>query len=309
MAEIICVGNAVFEQVYEVADLTEGDEILLAHGYRQTGAGTAANTAIAVRRLGGAAIMWARLGDDETGDLIAGDLARYDVDCSMVQRSRGSQSSLESTVLAANGKRQVTRFEGAGLPDDAAWLPLGRIQDCNAVLADTTWPTGARTVFEAAHDQNWPRVLVVDAASSDVPADLAAAASHILFTQAALARFSGSREPDTALAAAAARAGTFVAVTDGTDGLRWCTPEEEQPGATPPVALDLADPSGSRDALAGAFALALGEEKPLAEAIAFAVTAAGITGTARGARQAMPDRRTVWDLMTTAFPEFAGADA
>lgn len=307
MAEIICVGSAVFEQIYEVAGLADGEAVLLAHGYRQTGAGTAANSAVAARRLGGAATMWARLGDDETGDLIVAGLERHGIDTSAVQRGKGGQSPLESTVLAADGRRQVTRFEGSALPDDAAWLPLGRIQDVNAVLVDTTWVTGARTVLDAALTQNRVSLLVVDPASDTVPVEIIDPANHILFTHAALARYTGERNPEAALPAAAARADAFVAVSDGTDGLHWCAPGEP-PRSTPPIAIDLADSTGCREVLAGAFALALGEEKPLAEAIAFAVTAAGLTGTERGARQAMPDRRSVWQHMSTAFPDITGTD-
>lgn len=309
MAEVICVGSAVLEQVYDVPALANGSEPLFAHAYRQAGAGTAANAAVAIARLGGNALLWTRLGDDETGDLIVADLLRYAVDTSGVHRIAGAQSPLSSVIAAADGRRQTTQFPGNGLPDDAGALALGRIQDIGAVLTDPLWPAGARTALAAAREHRRPGLLAVGAMPEPLAGALAGAAGYLVFTPDSLGRFSGETEVEAGLAAAAAATDAVVGVTDGADGFHWRRAGDDTPRSLPPVALPVVDPTGAWDAFCGAFALALGEEKPLETAIGFAVTEAGLTAATSGGRRAMPDRRAVWRQFAASFPTLSESDA
>jgi sugar/nucleoside kinase (ribokinase family) len=307
MAEVICVGSAALEHVYEVPSLADGAETLFARDYRQAGAGNAANAAVATSRLGGSAVLWARLGDDETGDQIVADLVRYNVDISGLRRVSGARSALSSVLAAPDGRHQVTRFGGVGLPDAIDGLPLGRIQDASAVLAEPGWPEAARRALEVARDHRLPGVLAIGIAESPVPTAFAALASHVLFTPVELRRFTGEPDIDTALGAAAAATGTTVAVTSGHDGLRWREPGGAAQAAAP-AAFDLVDPAATWDTFCAAFCLAIGEEKPFDTAVAFASTAAGLAGSARGSRTAMPDRRSVWQRIAIDFPAIAALD-
>jgi sulfofructose kinase len=309
MAEVICIGSAVLEQIYDVPALANGNGALFAHGYRQAGAGTAANAAIAVARLGGNALLWTRLGDDETGDLIVADLLRYAVDTSGVHRVAGAQSPLSSVLAAADGRRQTTWFPGDGLPDDAGALTLGRIQDIGAVLADPLWPAGARTALAAAREHHRPGLLAVGTMPEPLAGALAGAAGYLVFTPGSLRRFSGEAEIEAGLAAAAAATDALVGVTEGADGFRWRRAGDDTPRSLPPVALPVVDPAGAWDAFCGALALALGEEKPFETAAGFALTVAGLTAAAPGGRRAMPDRRTAWHQFAASYPALSKSDA
>ena len=307
MAEVICVGSAVLDHVYEVPSLASDAGTIFAHGYRQTGAGDGANAAVAISRLGGSAVLWSRLGDDASGDLIVADLVRYGVDISNLRRSVGAQSPLSSVIAAADGRRQATRFPGIGLPADADGLPFGRIQDASAVLAEPGWPEAAQRGLDAAREHRIPAVLAIGITAAPLPEALSRSATHLLFAPDELLRFTGRTDTGDALVAAAAKAGVPVCVSSGHDGLRWCKPDET-PQAVPPLAIDLVDPAGSWETLCAAFALAIGEEKPFDTAVAFAVTAASLAGTSRGTRDAMPDRRRVWQQIAIDFPAIAEAD-
>jgi len=307
MAEVICVGSAVLDQVYEVPALTDGVGTLFAYAYRQAGAGLAANAAVGAARLGGSAVLWTRLGDDETGDLIIADLQRRNVDTAGLLRVAGAQSPLSSVVASASGQRQTTRFDGVGLPTDPDWLPLARLQDTSAVLAEPHWQEGATVVLEQARDHRLPGILAIGETLNPTPVALARTARYVLFAHAELHRFSGENDTSAALVAAAQMTGALVGVTSGYDGFRWCEPDGA-PQFMPPPAIDLVDPAASWDSFCGAFALAIGEEKSLETAIAFAITTAGLTSGTRGGRSSIPDRRTVWSRLAAECPDVPDAD-
>jgi len=306
MAEVICVGSAVLDQVYDVPALTNGVGTLFAYAYRQAGAGLAADAAVAAARLGGSAVLWARLGDDETGDLIVADLQRRNVDTASLLRVSGAQSPLSSVVATADGQRQATRFDGVGLPVATDWLPLGRLQDTSAVLAESLWHEGAMAVLERAREHRVPGILAIGETLNPTPVTLASTARFVLFAEAELHRFADANDTSAALVTAAQMTGALVGVTSGFDGFRWCEPDSA-PQSMPPLAIDLVDTAASWDSFCGAFALAIGEEKPIETAIAFALTTAGLTCETRGGRSSIPDRRTVWHRLAAAFPAVAGA--
>ncbi len=307
MAEVICVGSAVLDHIYDVPALASGDDVLFALGYRQAGAGSAANAAIGVSRLGGEALIWSRLGDDETGDIIVAGLVRHGVDASGVRRITAAQSSISSVLAAPDGQRQITRFDGTTLPDDTGWLPLGRVQDTGAVLAEALWTAAAQAALDAARDHRIPGILTVGAMPQPVPVELVRSARFIVFSPAGLAQFTGGSDPASGLAEAGRRSGATVGVTSGADGFHWLD-EDGSLRHQPRLPVGLVDPTVTWDVFCGAFALALGEEKDLETAIRFAVTAAGLTGTEQGGRTAIPDRRTVWQRLEADFEPNAGAD-
>jgi sulfofructose kinase len=296
MAEVICVGGAVLDQTWDVPALAAANGTIVAHSYRQAGAGSAANAAVAASRLGGKAVLWTRLGDDASGELIVADLVRHRVDVGDIRRVAGAQSPMRSVLAAADGQRQTTRFDGIGLADDADWLPLGRIQTTGAVLVEPVWRAGAQAALDAARERRVPSVLAAGSAPKARCAELARAAGHVVFSPAGLARFTGADDRDEALAMAAQAVGTLVGVTSGIDGLSWIG-DDGLPRHEPAPAIDPVDPTGAWDCFCGALALALAEEKGFRTAVRFAVTAAGLAAAVPGGRHAMPERRAVWQRL------------
>jgi sulfofructose kinase len=300
MAEVICVGNAVLDHIYDVPALPVDDETVFAHGYHTTGAGAAANAAVAINRLGGTGVLWSRLGDDETGVLILADLVRNGVDVGGIRQIAGGQSPISTVAAAGDGRRQTTFFDGAGLPDEAGWLPLGRIEQTGAVLVEPGWTSGTEAVMRATREHRIPTVLMIDVLRDTVPQSVARGAEYVIFSPAGLAQFAGGADPVTALAVAADTTGAIVGVTSGPDGFRWHD-ADGTPRREPPVAVDLVDPACAWEVFCGTFALALAEEKEPGAAIRFANVAAALTAAARGGRRSIPDRRTVWQRLESTY--------
>ena len=296
MAEVICTGVAFLDHVFELDAAVGADGKTFARGFSRHGGGMAATAAVAVARLGGFAQFWGRLGDDGTGDMILAELSAYAVTTEFVRRVPGAKSPVSTVLLGPGGERQVVAFPGEALDSDAGWLPLGRIADTSAVLADPRWPEGAAACLERARANGLPAVLDAEVGPEPVPRDLVGLASHVVFSRAGLAQYAGTEDLAEGLARAAADAGGLVAATAGAEGFYW----READGRIrhlPAHPVHAVDTLGAGDVFHGAFALALGEEKDIETAARFATVAAGLKCARTGGRAAIPDRAEVWAVL------------
>ena len=148
---VICAGgSATIDQIFLVDEVKLPSVKLTATDFVETGGGMGANAAVAVQRLGGRAIYWGRVGDDETGDQVIALLKHEGIDVSTVLRLSGFRTKIATILIDARGERLVVSVQPQGYPPDASWLPIERVDDADAVLADTRWPAGARRILAAA---------------------------------------------------------------------------------------------------------------------------------------------------------------
>jgi len=80
MVSIICVGIAVLDEIFAVADIPARPGKYFASDYRSIGGGPASTAAVAAVAMGARTALWARVGEDDTGDRIIAELAGFGVD-------------------------------------------------------------------------------------------------------------------------------------------------------------------------------------------------------------------------------------
>jgi len=287
MAIVLCVGHAVQDFVFTVAELPQRGEKYRASGFASVGGGPAATAAVAIARLGGRAVLAARVGDDAAADMIVEELGGYGVDCSYVRRCPGRASSVSAVFVDASGERMIVNHLDPALPADPAWLPAPRAVDARAVLADTRWPEGALAALEAGRAAGIAAVLDADL---PVPPDgaLLRAATHVAFSADALADYAGIADPARALAAVAPQLPGWCCVTAGRDGVYWF--ERGEPRHLPAFEVPVVDTLGAGDVWHGAFALALAEGSDEPEAVRVATAAAALKVQRCGGREGAPSR-------------------
>ena len=162
MAEVICIGVAFLDNVFE-ADLPVSDDSkTFARNYQQSGGGMAATASVAVVTLGGRASLWGRIGNDEAGERIREGLHRRGVMTDTIRRIDGAQSPVSSVVIGHKGARQAIVFPGRNLDSDPDWLPLERIAEVSAILVDPRWPEAAMVTLTHARENNIPAILDAD---------------------------------------------------------------------------------------------------------------------------------------------------
>ena len=290
MPGVLCVGHAVQDFVFTVPELPSRLQKHRAERFESVGGGPAATAAVAVARLGGRAVLAARVGDDAAADMIAAELRGYGVDCSRLRRCRGCASSVSAVIVDAAGERLIVNHLDPALPVDAGWLPSPAEAGADAVLADTRWPEGAAAAFAAARLAGLPAVLDAD---RPIPPDgvLLRAATHVAFSSDALADYTGIVDPASALAEVARSLPGWCCVTAGGEGVYVM----DGAGARriPAFAVPVVDTLGAGDVWHGAFALALAEGRGEAAAVRFASAAAALKVQRAGGRAGTPARAEV----------------
>jgi len=294
---VLCLGLASHDTLWRVEALPTEPLKIRASDVVEVGGGMAATAAVAVARLRGRAAYWGRIGRDAVGETILDELAAEGVDTGEVRRFAGCRSTVATVLIDRAGERLVCAFIDPSIPDDADWLPLDRIAQFDAVLADTRWPPGAAAVLAAARRRGIPGVLDADISDAETLASLAAEASHTVFSAPALRRFSGCDDLAEALrrCGRARPPGAVFGVTDGERGSLWLIGDALERIPAPPIRA--VDTLGAGDVFHGALALALAEGKSLEQSACFAGAAAALKCKTFGGRRGTPRREQVDALL------------
>ena len=274
---VLCAGIAVEDYLFKVDRFPAPGEKARASDLVATAGGCAANAAIAVARLGGAARFAGPLGTDEASSRFLDALARDNVDTSGVLRVEGGSISVSGIFIDRDGEKMVATRHGEKLDGVPPPDPAALVADIDVLLADNRFPDFVRPICRAAHARGIRVVLDVDKATRrDDP--LFATASHVIFSSEALRATTGIAELDAALTGVAGGIPGFLAVTDGPNDVMWIGGD----GALrrePVFAIDAVDTLGAGDTFHGGFALALAEGRGEVEAMRFAAAAAGLKCT------------------------------
>lgn len=293
MTQVLVVGMAVVDFLFEVDVMPAKAEKYIAHNANIIGGGGAANAACAIAKLGGHAVLAARVGDDMIGGMIVDDLKRHSVDCSLVLASEGARSSYSSVLLDSNGERQIVNYRGCDLSDD---ISLIESSDPSAVLADTRWSAGAIAAMKLAANKGIPGVL-----DAEPPLDsaLMSLASHIAFSKQGLESLAGTlrsaSDIEKALHKVAESFPVWLAVTDGANGVYSL--QKSEFFHHPVSEIDVVDTLGAGDVWHGAFAYWLGCGNDENEAVKFANSAASLKCSRAGGGRSCPELSEVTHAM------------
>ncbi len=288
---IICLGgSATIDQIFYVDSIPAASAKISANEFLITGGGVAANAAVAVQRLGGVAAYWGRVGQDNWGDQVLVMLAKEGVNIQYLRQLAGYRTKVSTVLIDADGERLVVSAQPQGYPDVIDWLPLHKVIEADAVLADTRWIGGAQVLLDKADQHAIPSVLDGDSGDASVVQRLMHAATHPVLSEPMLAKLCGSQvdagSVDAALRRCFGGRNVIVGVTLGGQGVYWFDGREVQHVPAPKVAV--VDTLAAGDTWHGALALALAQGQTLAPAIAFASLAAAIKCTRRGGRLGIP---------------------
>ncbi len=286
MANVFVSGISVVDFVFRVACLPDEPMKYRTHDAEIAGGGCAANAAVAIRKLGGTAMLATRLGDDLVSELNFRELRKEKVNLDFVQREKGGRAPFSSVSIDPEGERQIVNFRGAGLIEDPSWLDSA--PDSDAFLVDTTWVSGAARILDRARKLG--RAGIVDG-DAPAPLEVLRKASHIAFSRQGLAEQTGETNIAEGLRAVAGSIRAWVCVTDGKYGVfRLRRGLADQIPACDVIAKDTL---AAGDVWHGAFALRLAEGADEDDSVRFANAAAALKCTCQGGRECFPKRSEV----------------
>lgn len=294
-ASVLCVGQATLDHVLTVADEIVVGHKHVAQRHDVVGGGLAANAAVAVARLGGAASLAGVIGDDVTGKTVLAGLRAEHVDIQLVQQLAGLATPFSAVIVSADGARTIVNNSPPGLLAQPCPDLEGVV--CDAVLVDGRWPAGTTAALSLARHRGIAGVVDVDRSTVDgaVVATCLDLASHLVFSEDALRDLTGISSATDGLRRVSRDTSAHVSVTLGSRGVVWLDGDDVL--SLDAFDVDAVDTTGAGDVFHGAAALALAEGSDEARAFAFASAAAAIKCTRPGARAGIPSRPEVEDLL------------
>lgn len=288
---LLCVGHSALDTIYRVPRIPKAATKVFASACIEAGGGMAASASVAARRLGADSVYCGRVGSDDAGARILAQLTEEGVDVARVRRIDGCRSTTATILVDNNGERLVCVYDDPALDADPSWLALDDMRAFGAVLADVRWPQGAARVFDAARESGVPAILDGDVGDPRVLRELCARCDYAIFSAAGLALATDANDPVEGLHRAQRLGGALVGATLGQQGFAWLEGGRVHRADAPRV--DAIDTLAAGDVFHGAFALAIGEGRRVADAARFANAAAALKCTRFGGRLGAPSRSEV----------------
>ena len=283
--DVLCAGLVCVDLVLEVPHHPAPDEKLRAASRLVAPGGPAAVAAAQVARLGGRAAFAGLLGDDPFGRLLRASFLTEGIDTAALQVAPGFETPLAAILVKPDASRAVVSHRPAPPAESAATPPA--FPRARVLLADGHRPEWNAALIAHARAHGIP--LVLDAGSpSDSVRELAAAADHVVASEAYARALLGGRDPadrDADLASLA-RPEATVAVTLGPRGVAWQTPFAR--AVRPAPRIQAIDTTGAGDAFHGAYALGLALGRPRSQMLRQASAAGALACTRPGAWPALP---------------------
>jgi sugar/nucleoside kinase (ribokinase family) len=283
---------------------------------KATAAGTAAEPAVALAKLGASVRVIGALGDDLLGDIVTAAMARHGVETAGLVRKKGVQTSATILPIRPNGERPALHVPGATRLFSRADIDLEHIRGSRALLIGAPDALAGMTgeelaeVARAARDHG--ALVAVDVLHPGRPQDLERLAP--LLGQADW--FLPNADQLLALTGRASLAGAMddivalgtrgVAVTLGADGCLVATRQDPVAMALPAIKVDVVDTTGCGDGFtAGMLAGLLLSASP-EDAAWLGVACGSLVATGLGSDAGIESLGQVLDFLSHAQPAVAG---
>jgi ribokinase len=299
---IVVIGSSNTDMIIRLGRLPRPGETLLGGEFATAAGGKGANQAVAAARAGGRVTFVARVGRDMFGDQALAGFRRDGICTDLVLRDRTAPSGVALIFVAKGGENCIAVAGGANArlsPADVK-RARGAIAKASAVVMQLETPLD--TVHAAAElaAKAGVRVILNPAPAQKLPVDLLKLVSILTPNETEAELLTGVRVTNAANAATAADrllaqgVGTVI-VTLGARGAFVATRELKR--LVPGFKVKALDTVAAGDVFNGALAVALGEGRPLLDAVRFANAAAAISVTRPGAQPSAPRRREIQRLL------------
>src|SRR5665213_814796 len=291
---IVVVGSITMDMVTRTPQIPRVGETVIGTSFETTPGGKGANQAVAVGRLGYPVQMVGKVGDDVYGPKLLENLSQAHVGIEAMAEETGS-SGLAPIFSAANGDNSIVVVPGANGKVDAAFVDLhaGVIRKAGMVLCQLELPieTVARTMAMCA-EYGVP-VMLDPAPAATLPDSVWPQIAWFTPNESEAAFYlDGDARPEDAAQHLLAKGLKGVVLKRGAEGA-YVAVAGGKGAWVPAFKVDAIDTVAAGDCFNGAFAVGLLEGKDPREAARFAVAAAAICVTRRGAQASMPARAEV----------------
>ncbi|WP_327684776.1 ribokinase [Streptomyces sp. NBC_00467] len=291
MTGIVVLGSTNMDLVAYVAHAPKRGETVTGREFRTIPGGKGANQAVAAARAGGDVAMIGAVGSDDFGAVLRHTLVASGVDVDLLRTSEGP-SGTAHIVVDDEGGNAIVVIPGANgtltalAPGDEALIATA-----DALLLQLELPLSA--VLEGAETarRHGVRTVLTPAPAQPLPPELLAATDLLVPNEHEAATLTGVADP-RAVAEALLRQVPEVVITLGSAGCLHAS-RHSPPLVVPAPDVTALDTTAAGDTFVGALAVALGEGKPVEQALTWASAAAALCVQRAGASTSMPYRSEI----------------
>ncbi|MGW1229005.1 ribokinase [Streptomyces sp. NPDC001478] len=291
MTKVAVLGSTNMDLVAYVDRAPERGETVTGREFRTVPGGKGANQAVAAARAGGDVMMIGAVGDDAYGPLMRENLEHSGVDTDLLHTAEGP-SGTAHIVVDAQGANAIVVIPGAnGTVTSLGPGEIAAIAEADLLLLQLELPLPA--VIEgarAAHAQG-VRTVLTPSPVRPLPGELLDCVDLLVPNEHEAAALSGQQEPHAAAEVLLSQVPSVV-ITLGAKGCLYAA-RGSRTVHFPAPEVTAVDTTGAGDTFVGTLAVALGEGRPVPQAIAWASAAAALCVQKAGASVSMPYRSEI----------------
>ncbi|MFI6032585.1 ribokinase [Streptomyces sp. NPDC051315] len=291
MTDIVVLGSTNMDLVAYVEKAPQRGETVTGREFRTIPGGKGANQAIAAAHAGATVSMIGAVGNDSFGTRLRSTLEHSGVNTDHL-RTVEFPSGTAHIVVDDEGGNAIVVVPGAnGTVDHLVPGDEVLIASADALLLQLEIPLAAVVAGARAARTHGVRTVLTPAPAQHLPPELLDTTDLLVPNEHEATTLTGRADPRQA-ALALLDSVPQVVVTLGAAGILYAARDTE-PLTVPAPHVTAVDSTGAGDTFVGALAVALGEERPVREALAWAAAAAALSVQRPGASASMPYRSEI----------------
>jgi sulfofructose kinase len=285
---IVCVGHACYDLIFQVPHHPAEDEKLSSTTHLACGGGPAANAAVATARLGVTTEFIGYLGNDLYGDQHLAELKAEGINTRQIQRGTIA-TPVATLIVKPNAARTVINYTEASTIVPAENTTLNANQPPAVLLLDGHQPKLSTHLVTQAKQLGVKTILdagSLHAGTQQLMSDVDYLAASEKFAK----QLTQQDDPYLALQTMQSLA-PYVIITLGEHGLIWS--HNNRTGRLPAFSVQAVDSTGAGDAFHGGLAVAIAMQKKWDDTLIYASAVAALCCTKIGARPGMPTQTDI----------------
>ncbi|MEE1755014.1 ribokinase [Streptomyces sp. SP18CS02] len=291
MTHIAVLGSTNMDLVAYVSRAPKLGETVTGRKFRTVPGGKGANQAVAAARAGADVTMIGAVGSDEFGSRLRAGLDSAGVDTDFLRTTEGPSGTAHIVVDDEGGNAIVVIPGANGTVTSLSPGDEALIATADALLLQLELPLSAVTAGAEAARRHGVRTILTPAPARPLPRELLAATDLLVPNEHEAAVLTGLADPLSA-AEALLRDVPEVVITLGSSGSLHAA-RGTRPLTVPAPRVRAVDTTAAGDTFVGALAVALGEGRPVPDALAWASAAAALSVQRPGASSSMPYRTEI----------------
>lgn len=295
---IIVVGSLNMDLVVRAPRLPQVGETIIGSEFGTYPGGKGANQAVAAARLGGAVKMIGRVGKDDFGQALLGNVSDNGVDTSFILRDPQSATGVALITVDDAGRNTIVVASGANArltPEDVL-RAQSAFEGAAVLLLQLETPLLTISAAIGLARSHGLQVVLNPAPAQTLDVELLKATDYLIPNQTELALLAGVQPLDKAIAVLQGWGVANLIVTLGEQGV--LVAQDGRQTRLPAHQVNVVDTTAAGDAFLGAFAVALTEGLSTVEAAAWGNAAGALAVTRPGAQPSLPDKAELNEFLS-----------